>query len=406
MLRAIKRIKCVLLLRTRFCSQSLFPQPSTCTLPLLLCIFFALRNLKSSSPSALVSSQVTFEAFLSFTFPSSTHPTLHPLHKDDEKTFENANTSQERAGRMANTQLYRSSYAWKRERGTEYCSLHPPVCLYQPSRCHQNYHQESVWHRRHLDPDRVGMLTSPSYFAAGLIFYPRFQPQSSSSSASSPIPNTSGPAIRCVTSSPLSAPELAVDAKQYDIPGDQVTTGLKMVMGAEISFAAASTFTKLSMLTFSRRLMANSNLPFWRLVNVLAMCIVSVQGLVFCLTIIWQCRWTDLQRIQLHCWLTFSDLSQTTGTSVLVPSQTASIRQATSWLQELSTFALTLQLCFFLYAWCCHYDYHDVIWLWLPCCLRSASSLALLGSQGHITCTSQLRLMTRFVKCSGRANSS
>jgi len=116
-----------------------------------------------------------------------------------------------------------------------------------------------------------------------------FLPQSSLHLASSPIRSISGLAI-----------------KWYDIPSSHVVTGLKMVMGAEISFATASTFTKLSMLTFSQRLLANSNLPFWRRITVLAMLLVSIQGSVFCLTIIFQCRpisdyWTISKDPQPNC---------------------------------------------------------------------------------------------------------
>jgi hypothetical protein len=62
-----------------------------------------------------------------------------------------------------------------------------------------------------------------------------------------------------------------------------------MVMGAEIAFAAGCTLTKLSMLMFFKRLLANST-TFWRRMTMLAMWIVGIQGSVFILTVIFQCR--------------------------------------------------------------------------------------------------------------------
>ncbi|KAG4435661.1 hypothetical protein IFR05_008856 [Cadophora sp. M221] len=75
----------------------------------------------------------------------------------------------------------------------------------------------------------------------------------------------------------------------YDIPISHVTGGLKMVLAAEVTFAAAITLTKLSMLMLVRRLLACASL-FWRRVTVAAIVIVTIQGSVFCLTVIFQCR--------------------------------------------------------------------------------------------------------------------
>lgn len=76
---------------------------------------------------------------------------------------------------------------------------------------------------------------------------------------------------------------------QYDIPVDHVTTGLKMVLSAQLMFAVACTLTKLSMLMLVRRMLASATL-FWRRITTFAIIIVSVQGSVFCITVIFQCR--------------------------------------------------------------------------------------------------------------------
>ncbi|KAH6716762.1 integral membrane protein [Leptodontidium sp. MPI-SDFR-AT-0119] len=75
----------------------------------------------------------------------------------------------------------------------------------------------------------------------------------------------------------------------YDIPVSHVTGGLKLVLAAEVTFAAAITLTKLSMLMLVRRLLACASL-FWRRVTLAAIVIVTIQGSVFCLTVIFQCR--------------------------------------------------------------------------------------------------------------------
>jgi hypothetical protein len=62
-----------------------------------------------------------------------------------------------------------------------------------------------------------------------------------------------------------------------------------MVLSAEIMFAAACTLTKLSMLMLVRRMLVNASI-FWRRITLLAITVVSIQGFVFCLTVIFQCR--------------------------------------------------------------------------------------------------------------------
>lgn len=62
-----------------------------------------------------------------------------------------------------------------------------------------------------------------------------------------------------------------------------------MVLAAEVTFAAAITLTKLSMLMLVKRLLANASL-LWRRITLVAIAVVTVQGTVFCLTVIFQCR--------------------------------------------------------------------------------------------------------------------
>ncbi|RDW58088.1 hypothetical protein BP6252_13499 [Coleophoma cylindrospora] len=75
----------------------------------------------------------------------------------------------------------------------------------------------------------------------------------------------------------------------YDIPVENVTTGLKMVLATEVMFATACTLVKLSMLMLVRRMLSNASL-FWRRITLLAIVVVILQGSVFCLTVLFQCR--------------------------------------------------------------------------------------------------------------------
>ncbi|TVY29526.1 hypothetical protein LHYA1_G001499 [Lachnellula hyalina] len=74
-----------------------------------------------------------------------------------------------------------------------------------------------------------------------------------------------------------------------DIPRSEITRGLKIVLCVELMFAAACTLTKLSMLVFTYRLLASST-RFWRRVTSAAIAVVSLQGGIFCICLIFQCR--------------------------------------------------------------------------------------------------------------------
>ncbi|CAD6447475.1 f5a65b85-6825-44c0-8c95-cc2709ff95ec [Sclerotinia trifoliorum] len=76
---------------------------------------------------------------------------------------------------------------------------------------------------------------------------------------------------------------------QYDIPSSHVEFGLKMVMLIEIMFASACTLTKLSMLMLVRRMLTSASM-FWRRVTLGAICVVGLQGGLFCIVLVFQCR--------------------------------------------------------------------------------------------------------------------
>ncbi|KAJ8071814.1 hypothetical protein OCU04_002128 [Sclerotinia nivalis] len=76
---------------------------------------------------------------------------------------------------------------------------------------------------------------------------------------------------------------------QYDIPNSHVEFGLKMVLLIEIMFASACTLTKLSMLMLVRRMLTSASM-FWRRVTMGAICVVGLQGGLFCIVLVFQCR--------------------------------------------------------------------------------------------------------------------
>lgn len=96
-----------------------------------------------------------------------------------------------------------------------------------------------------------------------------------------------GYAIRYISTSTLRP--TANWYRQYDIPLNHITPGLKMVLTAQLMFAAACTLTKLSMLMLVRRMLCTASLA-WRRITLLAITVVSTQGTVFCITVIFQCR--------------------------------------------------------------------------------------------------------------------
>jgi hypothetical protein len=105
-----------------------------------------------------------------------------------------------------------------------------------------------------------------------------------------------GYAIRYVSASTW--PPTVNSYKQYDIPLDHITPGLKMVLTAQLMFAAACTLTKLSMLMLVRRMLCTASLV-WRRITLLAVMVVSIQGTVFCITVIFQCRSVTLLTVQI-----------------------------------------------------------------------------------------------------------
>ncbi|KAH6673743.1 integral membrane protein [Halenospora varia] len=75
----------------------------------------------------------------------------------------------------------------------------------------------------------------------------------------------------------------------YDIPISLIPAGLKLILAIEAIFALACMLTKLSMLMLVRRILASATL-IWRRVTKFAIGIVVLQGIIFCLTVIFQCR--------------------------------------------------------------------------------------------------------------------
>lgn len=79
-----------------------------------------------------------------------------------------------------------------------------------------------------------------------------------------------------------------------------------MILVAEVFFATGITLTKLSMLTLIRQIHERSNDILWRRIINLAIIVVTLQGSIFIIIVIFQCRppsdfWTPSVDAQPNC---------------------------------------------------------------------------------------------------------
>jgi hypothetical protein len=75
----------------------------------------------------------------------------------------------------------------------------------------------------------------------------------------------------------------------WDVPTENIELGLRLILTAECLFAAACTLTKVSMLFLVRKIVLNATGPL-RLISSIAITVVSLQGIVFCFVVVFQCR--------------------------------------------------------------------------------------------------------------------
>lgn len=81
------------------------------------------------------------------------------------------------------------------------------------------------------------------------------------------------------------------DRHVYDIPPDDMSIGIKVVLAVQVIFACAVTLTKLSMLMLTRRITFACATGLWYSITTTAIIVVSIQGMVFCLAVVFQCRY-------------------------------------------------------------------------------------------------------------------
>ncbi|KAK2855697.1 hypothetical protein FQN49_004932 [Arthroderma sp. PD_2] len=82
---------------------------------------------------------------------------------------------------------------------------------------------------------------------------------------------------------------LGWDRHVYDVPFDQLTLGLKLLIVVEILFALGSGFTKLSLLCFTRRIMKGSANKSLEYAVILTMVVIGVYTIIFCFVVIFTC---------------------------------------------------------------------------------------------------------------------
>ncbi len=76
----------------------------------------------------------------------------------------------------------------------------------------------------------------------------------------------------------------------WDIPLDEVTPGLQLSLASQILFAAASNFTRLSMLFLTRRILT-TGYENTRKAIAFAMVLMTVSCFVFITVVIFQCKY-------------------------------------------------------------------------------------------------------------------
>ena len=76
----------------------------------------------------------------------------------------------------------------------------------------------------------------------------------------------------------------------WDVNISTLPLGLRLTIGAEILFDAATTLTKLSMLTLTYRIIGSgSKVLQWVIIGVISE--VALQGILFSVIVIFQCRY-------------------------------------------------------------------------------------------------------------------
>ncbi|KAI1006645.1 hypothetical protein K3495_g1571 [Podosphaera aphanis] len=76
---------------------------------------------------------------------------------------------------------------------------------------------------------------------------------------------------------------------EHDIPLENIIPALKTILLSEVLYTAACTMVKLSLLMFIKRAFANATI-FWRWVTMSITIMVAIQGFLFCVATIFQCR--------------------------------------------------------------------------------------------------------------------
>lgn len=91
------------------------------------------------------------------------------------------------------------------------------------------------------------------------------------------------------------------DRHVWDIPPSHISFGLQTLMITEIIFTLAQTLTKCSMLALLYRLLSNGKR--FKMITIAATVIISVQGCIFILVVIFQCRFVcpSFHTILRHC---------------------------------------------------------------------------------------------------------
>ncbi|KAM5451801.1 hypothetical protein MaudCBS49596_003629 [Microsporum audouinii] len=98
------------------------------------------------------------------------------------------------------------------------------------------------------------------------------------------------PALGCGAITVLGSVKYGWSRHVYDVPFDQLVLGLKMTMLIECLFAICCSFTKLSLLCFTRKITAGINSRVLRWLIIANVTIVTLEMVIFCIVAVFTCR--------------------------------------------------------------------------------------------------------------------
>lgn len=97
------------------------------------------------------------------------------------------------------------------------------------------------------------------------------------------------PTTACAVLTSLAVQRWGWDRHIWDVHIDLLSLGLKLTIAMEVLFGISVSFTKISLLILTRRIMVVGT-GILRHVAAAGMVVVACEGIIFCIVVIWTCR--------------------------------------------------------------------------------------------------------------------